>query len=402
MGWFRYKAKDGPEKIIEGKVEAPSEEAAIRRIEEMGYFPIKVEEVLREEPLGFGKRRGKIRSQEITLFSRQLATLIKSGVPILRGLSILSEETNNPYFKNVISSIYQELKEGGKFSQALSRYPKIFSSFYIAMVEAGESSGNLDEVLFRLADYRQAQEELLSKVKLALIYPSIMFLVGVATVIFMLIFVVPKLMRVFENLGQNLPLFTKILISLSRGLSQKGIFILVGIFILTFILRRQFKTKLGRKFLSKIKLRIPILGKLILKRDLAILSRSLQLLLKSGLPILKAIELTIPIIDNEILRENFLEGYKELKQGSFLGRTLKRFKIFPVFMTNLISIGEESGKLDSALEELASSYEKDTERMIKVFTTILEPVMILVIGVILGFVVVGMLLPIFQISLIIR
>lgn len=402
MAFFKYKAKDGPERIVEGKIEASSREEAIRRIEELGYFPLKIEEVSEEEFQRVISQRGKVYPREITLFSRQLATLIKSGVPILRGLTILGEETTNPYFRNIIASISQELKEGAKFSEALNKYPKIFSSFYVAMVEAGEGSGKLEEVLFRLADYRQAREEIISKVKLALVYPSIMLLVGVFTVVFMLVFVIPKLTLVFENLGQNLPFITQLLISLSKGFSQKGVVILIVIFVLALILRKQAKTKSGRRFLSRVKLKIPVLGKLLLKRDLALLSRSLQLLLKSGLSILKAIELTIPLIENDILKESFIEGYKELKQGSFLGRTLKRFKVFPAFMVSLISIGEESGKLDLALEELASSYEKDTERILKVFTTILEPAMILLIGIILGFVVIGMLLPIFQINLIIR
>ncbi|RKY43544.1 MAG: hypothetical protein DRP80_04905 [Candidatus Omnitrophota bacterium] len=402
MAVFKYKAKQGPQKVVEAKIEAPNEELAIKKIEDMGLFPISVEEISPREVLREQKKRGRVKLEEVVIFSRQLATLIKSGVPILRGLNILSQESSNPYFRSILKDIYEELKEGGKLSQALSKHSKVFSPFYIAMVEAGEGSGSLDEVLFRLAEYQESRQEIISKVKLALIYPLIMSLVGIATVIFMLLFVVPKLTKIFENLGQTLPLPTQILILVSKVLYDKGIFILIGLLVLGFILRSQLKSKWGKRFLSIVKLKLPVLGKLILKKDLAILSRSLQLLLRSGLPILKAIELTAPIIENEILRESFLQGYKELKEGSFLGKTLKKFGIFPVFMTNLISIGEESGKLDSALEELASSYEKETDKSIKVFTTVLEPVMILVIGAILGFVVIGLLLPVFQINLIIK
>ena len=404
MAIYKYRAKETPQKIVEGQVEASTKDVAIKKIEDMGYFPVKVEELTSvEKPMpAFKEIRARVRYHEVTVFSRQLATLIKSGVPILRALGVIVEQASNPSFKNIIGQIYNELKEGSKLSVSLSRYPKVFSSFYTSMVRAGEDSGNLEEVLFKLADYRQSQQDLVSKVKLALIYPLIMLFVGLGTIIFMLTFVMPRLMRIFKDMGQNLPIPTKILISTSQFLTEKGILILIGLVILFFIIRFQLKRGPIKKLLSIVKLRLPILGDLILKKELARLSRTLELLIKSGIPILQAMELTAPIIDNEIIRESFLEGYKELTQGASLGKTLKGFKVFPLFMTNLISIGEESGRLDSSLGQLAESYEKDTQDSVKAFTTVLEPIMILGIGLIVGFVVIGMLLPIFQINLMIR
>ena len=406
MPLYRYRAKETPQKLIEATLEAPTREDAIKRIEEMGYFPVKVEEVsaaAEKQSRVIKKFRARLRSQEITIFSRQLATLIKSGVPILKSLGVIVEQASNIYFKNIISDIYNGLKEGQKLSHALSQYPTVFSSFYVAMVQAGEDSGNLEVILFRLADYRQLQEDIISKVKLALLYPVIMLTVGVGTIVFMLTFVMPRLMQIFQDIGQDLPLPTQILIATSEYLtSQKALILLILLLLLIVLVRHELRRKATKRLLSVLQLRLPIVGDLMLKKELARLSRTLELLIKSGIPILRAIELTAPIIDNETIKEKFLEGYRELKQGSSLGRTLKRFKVFPAFMTNLIIIGEESGKLDLSLAELASSYEKDTDDGVKAFTTILEPIMILGMGLIVGFVVIGMLLPIFQINLIIR
>ena len=405
MALYRYKAKEGAQKTVEGTLDAPSRDDAVRQIEERGLFPIKVEEALSPDltiKLAPKRTGVRVRSQDITIFSRQLATLIKSGVPILKALGVLSEQASSVHLKKIVSDIFNELKEGSKFSACLARYPGVFSSFYVAMVRAGEDSGNLEEVLFSVAEYRQAQEEMLSKVRLALLYPLIMFLVGVGTITFMLTFVMPRLMGIFQDIGQDLPLPTKILIATSQFVSTKWPLILIAVFALFAALRFELKTKRGRLMASVILMRLPILGDLLLKRELARLSRTLELLIKSGIPILKAMELTAPIIDNQIIRDCFLEGYRELAQGASLGATLRRFKVFPAFMTNLISIGEESGKLDISLAELAGAYERDTDEKIKTFTTVLEPVMILVMGIIIGFAVIGMLLPIFEINLIVR
>jgi general secretion pathway protein F len=399
MPVYKYRAKEGPHKIIENKIDAISQEAAIKQIEEMGYVTLGIEEIA-DSASGSRKRvTKKISTHDLIIFTRQLATLLKSGIPILRALGVLSEQTHNSGFSVVIKDIYNELKEGANFSQALSKYPGIFSPFYIAMISAGEDSGRLEEILFRLSEYSKKRQELVSKVRLAMVYPIIMGLVGAGTVIFMFSFVMPRLMSIFDTLGDNLPTPTKMLIGLSAHLSQHWWIYVIAVFGLFLIIRYEARKKGGKRLFSAVSLKIPIAGELMLKKELALLSRTLELLIKSGIPILRAIELTAPVISNVIIRDNFLEGYNELKQGESLGKTLKRFKVFPSFMTNLLSIGEESGKLDLPLTELADSYEKDTEDSIKVFTTILEPVMILGLGLIIGFIVIAMLLPIFEMNM---
>ncbi|MBN3039795.1 MAG: type II secretion system F family protein [Candidatus Omnitrophica bacterium] len=400
MPLYQYRAKEGPHKIIQGYIEAPDQEKAFKRIEEMGYFPVKIEEAEQDqEKIPAKLKNKKVKSQDIIIFSRQLATLIKSGIPILRALGILSEQTQSKAFSMIIKDIYVNLKEGVSFSQCLSQYPKIFSPFYTSMVQAGEDSGKLEEVLFRLSDYRKKREELISRVRLAMVYPLIMGCVGLGTIIFMFTFVMPRLMNIFNDLGENIPVPTKILIKVSGFVSGWWWAIAAGIAAIIIFIRMFLQKQEGKVFFSALILKIPILGDLMLKKEIALLSRTLELLIKSGISVLRSIELTAPVIGNEIIRENFIKGYDELKQGASLGRTLRHFKVFPAFMTNLIVIGEESGKLEAPLSELASSYEQDTEESVKTFTTILEPLMIVSMGLVIGFIVVAMLLPIFELNL---
>ena len=214
----------------------------------------------------------------------------------------------------------------------------------------------------------------------------------------MLTFVMPRLMKIFINLGQDLPLPTKILIFTSNGLRQWGFWIILILALIILIFRRQMRTKTGRISLSLLKLHLPLYGKFTLKAELARFSRTLELLIKNGIPILQAMDIATPVLENEIIKNQLSKSYKELEQGGSLGRSLRNSRLFPLFMTNLIIVGEESGKLDEALSEIASSYERDTDEAMRIMASLLEPLMILAMGLIVGFIVVAMLLPIFQIN----
>ncbi|MFH1339464.1 MAG: type II secretion system F family protein [Candidatus Omnitrophota bacterium] len=400
MPLYKYLAKKGPDSNVEGTLEAESKEEAIEKLNQSGYIPVRVQEhVLPAKRPPAPKAVGRIKSRDITVFTRQLSSLIKSGVPILGALNIISEQSDNPNFKNALRGIHDDIKDGKPFSAALSNYPGIFSQFYIAMVRTGEDSGTLQEVLLRIADYRQQQEEILSKIRTALAYPVLMGIVGIATVVFMLTYVMPRLMRIFVNLGQDLPLPTKILIDVSTRLRQDWLWIILIIAAAAIIFRQQAKAESLRLPLSRFKLHLPVFGEFVLKTELARFSRSLELLIRSGLSILKAINVSVPILGNEAIKRELLRGYKELEQGGSFGRSLKKSSLFPAFMTNLIIVGEESGRLDEALAEIARSYEKDIDDSIKVMTSLLEPAMILVMGLLVGFIVISMLLPIFQINI---
>ncbi|MDD5729612.1 MAG: type II secretion system F family protein [Candidatus Omnitrophica bacterium] len=405
MAIYKYRAKKDPENIVEGKIEAFSEKEAIEKISSMGYLPVHLEkagETSYTQTGSSGKSSLRVRSREITVASRQLSSLLKSGVPILNALNIIGEQSEDPNLKGVLGSIHDAVKEGSSFSQALEEYPAIFSPLYIALIRTGENSGALADALLRISDYRVKQEEMFSRFRMALAYPVLMAIVGCGTVVFMLAFVMPRLMRMYVNMEQKLPLPTQILISITEGLQKWWFWILLFVILASLVFIRQAKTKAGKLSLSLIKLHIPVFGEFILKAELARFSRTLELLIKSGIPILNAIDISIPVLDNEIVRIQLKKSYKELEQGGSLGRSLKSSKLFPLFMSNLIIVGEESGKLDDALKEVANSYEKDTDEAIRVMGSLLEPVMILVMGLIVGFIVIAMLLPIFGINMMVK
>ncbi|MCM8791991.1 MAG: type II secretion system F family protein [Candidatus Omnitrophica bacterium] len=405
MPVYLYRAKKGPEEIVEGRIEAGSEKEAIEKLVQLGYIPTRLELFRASEgktPTFKKERHFKVKGRQVTIFSRQLASLLKSGVPILSAINTLQQQSDNPYLRYILSEIYNSLKEGATLSSSLSQYPNVFPAIYIALIKTGEDSGALPEVLLRIAEYRYKQEEFLGKFRMALIYPLFMILVGVGTIIFMLTFVLPRISQIFVNLKQQLPLATRIVLAVSNFLKTNFFWLALGLFVVMEIIRRYIKTEKGKINWDKIKLKLPLLGKFILKTELARFSRTLELLIKSGLSVIRAIELSVAVVENKILRTCFYNSLKELKQGGSFSKSLKNYSLIPPFMSNLIGVGEESARLAEAMEELANSYEQDTEDTIKVFTTLLEPLLILFIGAIIGFIVIAMLLPIFEMNLAIR
>lgn len=405
MSLYKYYAKAGPENIIEGQIEAETEKEAIEKVHQLGYLPVRITKEIAEsksETAPASAFVGKIKLREITIFSRQLASFMKAGMPILRALTIISQQSENSHLRNMLDSIRIKVRDGEKLSSALSNYPRIFPPLYIAMVRAGEDSGALQEVLLRVADHRQKQEEIISRVRMALVYPAVMAAVAVGTILFMFTFVMPRLMKMFSNIGEDLPAITKILISISKGLRLGWPGIILGIAVIFFIVRQRVRTKSGEAALSRLKLSLPIFGNVIRWAELARFSRTLELLLKNNIPMSKAIKITIPVLDNEALRQELMRSYKELEQGASFGKSLEKSKLFPAFMSNLLIVGEESGRLEEALSEIAASYERETEEAVKVMTTLLEPLVILVMGVVVGFIVIAMLLPVFQINLMVQ
>lgn len=405
MPTYRYVAKKDPHNTQDGRIEALSEKDAIEKISLMGLIPVKIEEesrVYRPKAISAFKTAGRLKSREVTVFSRQLASLLKAGVPILKSISIISDQSENNCLKAILNHIHKEVEDGAVFSSVLSQYPKVFSPLYISMIKAGEDSGALPEVLSRIADYRAKQEEMTSRFRMALVYPVLMAVVGIGTVIFMFTFVMPRLSRLYNDMGQNLPVATKILISASKALQQWWVVFLFAVAFAVLLFGRWGRTKAGKIAISSLKLHLPVVKTLVLKMELARFSRTLELLLRSGIPILRALNITAPVLGNEIIRKQFLESYKDLEQGGSLGRSLKNSKVIPLFMSNLLTVGEETGKLDETLTELAGSYESDTDEALRIMTSLLEPVLILAMGLVVGFIVVAMLLPIFEINVMVR
>ena len=416
MPIYKCRVKKGANELSEQRIDAGSEKEAIEKLSQMGLMPLHIEEVTEKDltavgsaparapgglpagQAGRGRGRGKVKLAEITVFTREMASLFKSGVPILTALEIIREQSENLYFKQIVGDIHDAVKEGSTFSAALGKYPRVFPPIYIAMIKTGENSGALPEVLLSIAAYRRKEQEMASRFRMALAYPALMGLVGLGTIIFMFTYVIPRLTKIYVNLGEALPLPTRILLATSDILRKGWPVIILVLAVGIFLFRRQINTATGKKIWSQFLLRLPLVGKFIVKAELTRFCRTFGLLIKSGVPILSALNIAVPVIENEVIKEQISRSYQELEHGGTLGKSFKNAPVIPLFMSNLIRVGEESGKLQDALEEVASSYERDTEEAVQIMSSLLEPLMILVMGLITGFIVVAMLLPIFDIN----
>lgn len=421
MPQFAYRAKKGPSDVVNGTLEAASVEEALEKLDGMGLLPVRVDEVGASKADGAAPKKrasdsapaqaapaprrlkgGRIKSSQITMFGRQLSSLIKSGVPILRALWIISEQTDSVALRAFLSQAQDEIKNGSTLSSVLVRYPKLFPPVYIAMVRAGEDSGTLQETLLRVSEYRKKQEDLASKVRSASAYPALMALTGAGTILFMLAFVIPKLTTLFDRMGEALPLPTQILMAVSNALRTPPFWAGAAVLAAAVTAAVRFKSERASLFWSRAALSAPFVKDFVLKTELARFSRTLELLVRCGTPIMRAIEITAPVVENRVLRRVFEQAQKDLGGGGTLGQTLKRSRDIPLFMTNLVSVGEESGSLDDALGEIASFYEAETEEAVKTVTSLLEPLMILGMGLIVGFIVIAMLLPMFELNMAVK
>lgn len=401
MPVYTYTAKSDPTKTIQGNIEAESEQDAINKITRLGFFPVSV----KPEDLSLDKREGilrlrKVSNKDLLLFTSQLSTLIDSGVNIINGIKIISDQSHNRYLRTVLNDVIGKIKDGRSLSDSLATHPYLFSDLYTAMIHTGEASGNLRVVLKRLNEFFEREEEFKSSLRSSLAYPLFIFVVSILTVVVLLVFVIPRLATMFEDMGQVLPLPTRILIGISGVLRAYWWMVASAIAVMVFWLRRLYRTPQARIALDNFKLKIIIIGRIILKTEISRLVRTLALLLSSGVPITTSLDISVSIIGNEVLKTELRRFKEEIAAGSSLSGALKSSDFFPDFVTNIVAVGEEAGSLEKSLLRIADDYEKEVNDTLKGLTRMLEPVVILVMGLIVGFIVLSMLLPIFQINLI--
>lgn len=403
MTKFIYKAKDGPSKTVEGELDAGSRSEAVTRLDAMGYIPIWVREKdVSSDYSGFWRQRIGLR--EVTVFTRQLASLIKSGVPILKALNTIADQTENKAFKRVVKDLEATIRDGGMLSDALVKYPELFPDLFINMVRSGESGGVLDVILARLAESREKEEEVRRKVQSAVAYPILVIVVGIATVFVLLVFFLPRVASIFQDYGYDkLPMPTKIIIGLSNMFHDSWYWMVLGVGLFVAVFKRLAAFEKGRTMIDRMKLGFPLLGRFIRQSEIARFARTLSLLIQTGISIEKALSLSGSVLNNSILREEVEEIRKRtVNQGMSVSAGLRKAVYFPAFVANMAAVGEEGGKLDESMMEIASFYEKEVEQQSRLATSLLEPLLILVVGLVVGFIVAAMLLPIFELSTIVR
>lgn len=401
MSNFTYKAKDSKGAPIQGSMEAESQAVVINRLQSMGYFPILIMADKTEKKKNRGLRFliGKgFQTMDLTAFNRQLADLLSAGIPLVKALAIIVNQTSNEYLREVISAISNDVQGGDTLAGALSKHPRIFPKLYCAMVRAGETGGMLDGILERLADFSEMEDEIRSKIKSALAYPVVMVFAGSVAIIILMTVVIPKIIKIYADLEQTLPLPTQILINIMNFVGLRW-WLLLGLIIIPIVFFYKFiHTEEGRSLWHKFTLKIPILGEVILKRQIAQFARTLGSLLKNGVSILSSLEIVKEIVGNKLVKEEIGKISENITQGSGIAAPLKGSNIFPPVVVNMIAIGEETGRLHDVLLRIANSYDIQVDRSVKTLTALVEPLVILLMGFVVAFVVISMLLPIFTLD----
>ncbi|MBF0570111.1 MAG: type II secretion system F family protein [Candidatus Omnitrophica bacterium] len=400
MPVFVYKAKKENAETVTGDIVARDDEEAIDLLTQKGLVPVSVEE--RSSASGGllkDLKASAVRLKEMYRFTKQLVGLLKSGVALLQALDILSRQTRNAYFSRVLVQVASSVRNGSSFSAALAAYPAVFSSLYVAMARAGEESGRLRELLANMTVYFKKQDEIASKISSALAYPAFMLGVGVLTVFFILTFVMPRITVLFSGMNTQLPWPTLFIMSLSKAV-VKGWPYVFGVVVVGAIAARSFdQVSYLRRGTLKVFMLIPFIRDLLLKVDAERFARTLGLLLLSGIPILKALEVATPTLSNDELKAALWQAQQNVAGGAAFGEAIRDVSVLPEMFAQLIAVGEESGELAETLTDIADSYEQDISETTRTLTSLLEPVMILAVGAVVGFIVFAMLMPIFQMDI---
>lgn len=402
MPHYHYTAKSQPTKTVDGVIEAESENDCLNKLVRMGYYPISVQaEALPPAGSQSSMRFGRISKTDIVLFTRQLSSLIDSGVNIITGLNIISTQTTNKHLRLIIEDVFSRIKDGRSLSDSLGQHPAVFSSLYVSIIRSGEAGGTLEKSLSRLADFLEKQEEFRQSLRAALAYPLFVLGVGVLTVYVLLSFVIPKLVVMFEDMGTALPLPTKILISISSFLQNFWWLVIAFVILIAFTFKRSYQKTENKLFWDGLKLKTVVWGPLTLKSEISRVMRTLSLLVSSGITIVASLDVAVSVSENQLIKNELKKFKDQINNGLNFSRCLNDSKLFPPFVTNIVTVGEETGTLERAMMRIADDYERDVDRSLKALSRLMEPVIILVVGVIVGFIVLSMLLPIFQLNLIV-
>lgn len=400
MANYRYAAKDKTGKAMTGVLEAQDEKIAIGMLRQQGLVILSLQAEKAKAPRKSLRDMigSKIKLSELVLFSRQMATLIDSGIPLVQGLDILSEQIENASFKKIVAQIKQDVAAGASFNEALAKHPRAFSALFVNMVKAGESSGSLDDIMERLATYLEKTDSLIRKVRSALIYPSVVALMAVAITLVLMIKVVPVFKSMFADFGGELPLPTLILITVSDFLVKYFLIWSGGSILGLFFLGRFLKSPKGEAMFDAFKLRMPIFGVIFRKVAVSKFSRTLATLLKSGVPILTSLDIVGKSAGNRSVERAVARVRESIHEGENISGPLMRSKVFPPLVVRMIAVGEQTGELEKMLTKIADFYDDQVDAAVTGITSLIEPLVIAFLGIVIGTIVICMFMPIFKLS----
>jgi type IV pilus assembly protein PilC len=394
---YTYEVRDQSGKTISGTIVADSQALVLERLKEQGMVPVKVALQKKVNLKMEFNVRTKVKLKDLAIFSRQFSTMVSSGLPMLRALATLENQTSSKALATAVSEVRQDVERGSSLSASMAKHPKVFNNLYVAMVKSGETGGVLDAVLDRLAGNLEREVSLRGRIKSAMTYPIVVL--GFVTLIMMamLLFIVPQFKSIYSELHGTLPLPTRILLAVSDAVRTKLPFVLVAIAVIVFLFKRWKKTTNGRHAIDKFKLKAPIFGPLFQKTALSRFSRTLSVMSKSGVPIIQALDVVAETVNNAVMSEAVRDVQESVKQGESLAKPLSRHEVFPGMVVQMLTVGEETGALDTMLEKIAQFYDDEVTAAVDSLTSILEPVMIAVVGGAVGLAVIALYMPMFNI-----
>ncbi len=405
MPVYEYKALNAKGKSVSGIIDTESSSTARQKLRSSQIFPIEIKEVYatqkesgKKSSISISLLFSRVRQSEITMMTRQLSTLVGAGFPLVSAIATLIPQTKSIIFQKTLSQIKDSIEEGSSFASALSLYPETFSPIYINMVRAGESSGTLEIVLERLADITENQQALTNKIKSMLAYPAIMTVIGSGVLFFLLAYIVPKITTIFEDVNRVLPAPTRFLITTGDILKSFWWLFLILIVVAIFCFRALRKTEKGKYIIDRFILSLPVAGELVKKLAVARFARTLGSLLENGVTLLSSLEIVKNIVGNVIIAEVVEKAAGDVEKGQALGKTIESSNIFPNLSVQMILVGEQSGELEPMLNKVADVFEGEVESTVIAMTSWLEPVIILVMGVVVAFIVLSIVLPIMEMN----
>lgn len=413
MPRYSYVAMDSRGKETKGVLEVASQNEAINRLKEMGYFPTKVVEDKGKAKKAKGapgrpgqKKKGMslnieipgfsgVKSKTLSVFTRQLATLVDAGLPLLRGLRVLEKQEPNPTLKRIIGELGYSIEGGSTFSEGLAQHPKVFNRLFVNMVKAGELGGVLEVVLARLAEFMEKAEKIKGKVKAALFYPVAVMVVAVGVLAVLLVFVVPKFKAIFAEMlgGAGLPAFTEFVLGISDKVAANFPAVMIGLVVFFILLSIFKKTKFGRKVVDIVKLKMPALGPVVSKVAIARFTRTLGTLVSSGVPILQALTIVKETSGNVVIGNAVAMVHESVKEGETITAPLEASKVFPPMVVSMVDVGEQTGALPEMLMKIADNYEEEVDNAVSAMTSLLEPIMIVFLAVVVGSIVIALFMP---------
>ncbi|MBU0534310.1 MAG: type II secretion system F family protein [Candidatus Omnitrophica bacterium] len=401
MAVFEYKALNKSGRAIKGIIDASSLEEARDKLREQSLFPVEVGTVTQSSAGRNSLSFRRTSNEDIALFSHQLASLIKGGLPLLSSLNAIAEQMGSHYLRRVVLGLAESVKEGKLFAESLSLFSRVFSPIYINMVKSGEETGSLADILLRISALMRESINLRNKVRNALIYPVVIGFVSMGVLIFLMIVVVPTLSGLFEQMNRTLPPLTLGLINVSNFLKDYWIIVLSAVVVLIVVFVWLLRIKKTREKIDNLKLKLPIIGEILRKSLVANFARTVSTLRKGGVTIITSLELAKDAVRNEVMSEAIYQAKEDISRGDSMSKALRKSGVFPPLFLHMVEVGEKSGNLEHMLDDISNSYEEEVTMALNRFTTLLEPLVIITMGLIVGIIAISILLPIFEMNQII-